>query len=184
MFVLSFLLLHTIATIVYATPPQSLKAKKFFPSCYAERPYCIRPRALECRDAIFLMSTVDPGYPILLGRKEFIEGKPRAFAVPRKWGSIPDNCVVKLDMIDEKATEEVRLESLVSPADLVVRTCILKGSGCGGSVLVGPGRNIELSVAYYTAVASGGGVSAMLSNLTYLEPSAMPLNGSHPVSTS
>ncbi|KAI4227736.1 MAG: hypothetical protein LQ349_006660 [Xanthoria aureola] len=122
------------------------------PTCFPTRPYCIRPQVNECRDAIVLMAGSDPGYPLILGRTDAIKHESRAYDVPRKWASIPPNCVVKIDVRDPQTTVETTLKIQASWAEVVVKKCIIKGTGCGGAILTGATKYLELTVGYYTAV--------------------------------
>ncbi|KAL8955480.1 MAG: hypothetical protein Q9193_006692, partial [Seirophora villosa] len=144
---LTLLIVSTIATP--APAPASPRAR-LLPTCFPDRPHCIRPRVNECRDAVTIMAAADPGYPMELGRKEVLEDSPRPYRVPREWSSLPINCIVKLDVIDPKAVEVLLLRSLTLPAELVIRKCILGGSMCGGSILVGPNKALALTLAYYS----------------------------------
>ncbi|KAL8964953.1 MAG: hypothetical protein Q9197_006736, partial [Variospora fuerteventurae] len=110
----------------------------------------------ECRDALSIMTLADPGYPIDLGRKEVIGDGPRSYAVPREWSSLPLNCIVKIDVIDPKAVEVIpTLKALTAPAELIIRQCLLEGTQCGGSILVGPRKVLKLTLSYYTDVTGG-----------------------------
>ncbi|KAL8679990.1 MAG: hypothetical protein Q9224_006984, partial [Gallowayella concinna] len=80
-----------------ARRPHQVLPADIVPICFPTRPHCIRPRVEECREAIDLMHTVDPGYPITVGRSEITEHIPHAFIVPRIWSSVPVNCIVKID---------------------------------------------------------------------------------------
>ena len=157
---------------------------KFFPACFTTRPHCIRPRVEECRDAVFLMRLADPGYPIILGRRDIVESHTRAFEVPRRWLSLPYNCVVKLDVIDPKATDELRLQSLTSPAEKIIRSCIIGSTQCGGSMLVGPKRELELTLGYYSAVEMVTEMLAWASNITLQRPIIVPFNNNRNLTTS
>ena len=152
-----FFLYTTVITLVDAVPTTTVLAAKNIPSCFPTRPYCIRPRVDECYDAIFLVTQADPGYPIILGRPEVVGDSPRSFGVPRSWASLPPNCILKLDVTDPRASEELRLKSLTVPAEVVVKKCIIGGTGCGGSILVGQSQVLELTLAYYTAVDPNSG---------------------------
>lgn len=148
-----FILLMLITTNTSAIPPRRSLGASVVPTCFPTRPYCIRPRAEECRDAIFLMASTDTEHPVIFGRPDVIKDTPRAYAVPQKWGSVPENCIVKIDVTDPRATEEVRMRSLAALAEVVVRKCVLGGTGCGGSASVGSVRSaLELTLGYYTAV--------------------------------
>ena len=122
------------------------------PTCFPTRPYCIRPRVQECRDTIFLMGSTGPEYPVIFGRDDVIKDIPRAYGLPRKWAAMPDNCVVKVDVYDPQATDEATMKMLAAGAELVVRWCILEGTGCGGSILSGRAKALEVSLGYYTAL--------------------------------
>ncbi|KAL8910192.1 MAG: hypothetical protein Q9171_004490 [Xanthocarpia ochracea] len=122
------------------------------PTCFPTRPYCIRPRVEECRDAIYLMGTTGPDYPVIFGRDDAIIDMPRAYGLPRKWASLPDNCVVKIDVYDPQATDEATMKMLAASAELIVRWCILEGTGCGGTIMTGRTKALELTLGYYTAV--------------------------------
>ncbi|KAI4271840.1 MAG: hypothetical protein L6R35_006513 [Caloplaca aegaea] len=99
------------------------------------------------------MTRADPGYPLDLGRKEVVGDGPRSYGVPRVWSSLPINCLVKIDVIDPKAVEVVpSLKALTAPAELIIRKCLLEGTQCGGSILVGPRRVLKLTLSYYTDV--------------------------------
>lgn len=102
------------------------------------------------------MVKADPGYPVILGRPGVVGDGPRSYGVPRAWSSLPYNCVVKLDVTDSRAVEEVFLKTLTAPAELVIRNCIIGGTGCGGSILVGRNEGLELTLAYYTGVRGKG----------------------------
>ncbi|KAL9026047.1 MAG: hypothetical protein Q9196_005228 [Gyalolechia fulgens] len=162
------LLFHTAITLINAAPSPTVRAAKTLPSCFPTRPHCIRPRVDECRDAIFFMGNVDPGYPVILSRPGIGEPTSRWFGVPRLWGSIPHNCVVKIDVTDPKASDEVLLKSLAIPAEFVIKKCIIGGTGCGGSILVGKAKVVELTLAYYTAVKPDDGFVMVASNGTVL----------------
>ncbi|KAL8938825.1 MAG: hypothetical protein Q9216_003685 [Gyalolechia sp. 2 TL-2023] len=167
---LLIVLLHIAITIIKAAPSPAAGAPRTLPSCFPTRPHCIRPRVDECRDAISLMGNIDPGYPVILSRPECSEGTSRSYSVPHAWASVPKNCVVKLDVTDPKASDELFIKSLTIPAELVIRKCIIGGTGCGGSILVGKAKVLELTLAYYTAVevgSSGYGVLTLDSNEKY-----------------
>lgn len=148
---LLILLFHLLCAPVSSAPPLA-PLTGMVPKCFSTRPHCIRPRAEECRDAIYLMRTADPGYSVILGRDEIIKHAPRAFTVPYMWSSLPINCIVRVDVTDSKATEEVTLKSLAAMAEVVVRKCIIGDTGCGGSVLIGKAGKLRLTVSYYTAM--------------------------------
>ena len=59
---------------------------------------------------------------------------------------------MQVDVTDPKATQEVRLKTLAAMAEVVVRRCVIGGSGCGGEVSVGEEGRLKLVVAYYTAM--------------------------------
>lgn len=105
-----------------------------------------------------IMVIADPGYPIILGRPDIVGQGPRSYDVPRMWSSLPYNCVVKLDVTDPKAVEEVFLKTLTAPAEVVIRKCIIGGTGCGGSILAGKTKMLRLTLAYYTSVEGEGAV--------------------------
>lgn len=65
---------------------------------------------------------------------------------------MPPNCVVKIDVTDPKASETIFIKQLVIQAEVVVRKCIIGGTGCGGEILAGDKRVLRLTLAYYTAV--------------------------------
>ncbi|KAL9009803.1 MAG: hypothetical protein Q9173_005199 [Seirophora scorigena] len=160
---LTLLIISTTATPTPAPAPAPTSPRaRFLPACFPDRPHCIRPRVDECRDAITIMAAADPGYPIQLGRKEVIEDSPRAYRVPWEWSSLPINCIVKLDVTDPKAVELLLLRSLTTPAELVIRTCILGGTKCGGSILVGPNKVLALTLAYYSDVGLHGPGSVLV----------------------
>lgn len=66
------------------------------------------------------------------------------------------NCVVKIDVRDPRHTEETTLKALAIWAEVVVKKCIIKGTGCGGTILTGMTKALEVTVGYYTAVEIGG----------------------------
>lgn len=158
-------------------------AAKFFPACFTTRPHCIRPRVQECRDATFLMRLADPGYPIILGRANIVESATRAFVVPRRWVSVPYNCVVKLDVVDPKATDELRLQTLTTPAERIIKYCVIGSTQCGGSMLVGPKRELELTLGYYSAVEMESELLRSASNTTLERPVIESFNNSWNLTT-
>ena len=156
--ILLFLLIQFLTNIT-ALPPISHIPPYLagtLPTCFPTRPHCIRPRIGECRDALSVMVKVDPGYPVILGRPEIVGQGPRDYGVPRIWSSLPINCIVKLDVTEPKAVEEVELKTLTVPAEFVIRKCIAEGTGCGGSLLVGKGKKSRLTLAYYTSIEREG----------------------------
>lgn len=165
---LIILLFHVAIAIVDAAPPRTALAAKILPTCFPTRPYCIRPRIEECRKAISLMGVADPGYPIIVGRPDVVKGKSHSYSVPHAWASVPVNCVVKIDVTDPKATDEVTLISLTALAEVVIKNCILGGTGCGGSILAGKSKVLELILAYYTAIPHEGRLLSTASNGTIL----------------
>ncbi|KAL8999974.1 MAG: hypothetical protein Q9188_005773, partial [Gyalolechia gomerana] len=169
---LLILLFHIATTLINAAPSPIALAAKPLPSCFPSRPYCIRPRIDECRDAISLMSSVDPGYPVILSRPDVGEASSRSYDVPRSWASVPQNCVVKIDVTDPKASEELFIRSLAISAEVIILKCIKGGIGCGGSILVGKEKNLELTLAYYTAVRPEDGFLMVASNGILFIPSA------------
>ena len=112
------------------------------------------------------MGATGPKYPVIFGRDEAIIDIPRGYGVPRKWASMPDNCVVKVDVRDPQATDEATMKLLAASAELVVRWCILEGPGCGGSMLTGRTRRLELTLGYYTAVDLEGWLVRMRPNVS------------------
>ncbi|KAL8995463.1 MAG: hypothetical protein Q9169_004804 [Polycauliona sp. 2 TL-2023] len=128
------------------------------PTCFPTRPHCIRPRVDECRDALSVMVKADPGYSVILGRPEIVGDGPRSYGVPRMWSSLPFNCIVKIDVTDPKAWDETILKTLTAPAEVVIRKCIMGGTGCGGSMLVGKEKVLRLTLAYYTSIEGKGAV--------------------------
>ena len=102
------------------------------------------------------MVKADPGYPVFLGRPGIVGQGLRDYGVPRIWSSLPINCIVKLDVTEPKAVEEVILKTLTAPAEFVIRKCIAEGTGCGGSILVGKWKQIRLTMAYYTSLEREG----------------------------
>jgi len=129
------------------------------PSCFASGPACLRPRLDECRDAISKMRYTDPGYITSFGRD--VEHSPRAIDLPYIWHSGPvKNCVVKLDVTSPDARDTLRLQTLTKPAEEILARCVTRGSMCGGKVLVGNLRVLELTVGYYTAVTLEGLIEA------------------------
>ncbi|KAI4136702.1 MAG: hypothetical protein L6R39_007656 [Caloplaca ligustica] len=165
---LLILLLHGIITFVIAVPPPTPLGAKLHPICFPIRPHCLRPRVDECREAMSVMVFADAGYPYIFGRPEIVVDTPRSFIVPHSWSSLPRNCVVKIDVTDPRATEEVTLKSLTAPAEVVIHKCILAGNGCGGSILVGKSRMMELMLAYYTADEIKSGISDLRLNRTFM----------------
>lgn len=167
---LPIILINVLCTTVFSAPSLELLrgTTGLGPKCFPTRPYCIRPRAEECRDAIVVMHGTDPGYPLIFGRSEIIKEAPHTYAVPHLWSSLPVNCIVKLDVTDPRATEEATLRSLAAMAEVVVRRCIVGGTGCGGSVSIGKGGSLNLMVAYYTVMDRVGGLLAWHSNITQL----------------
>ncbi|KAL8927085.1 MAG: hypothetical protein Q9208_002631 [Pyrenodesmia sp. 3 TL-2023] len=162
---LPILLFHLLYTFVSSVPPLT-PFTGINPKCFPTRPHCIRPRVEECRDAIYLIGVADPGYPVILGRSEAIDHVPHAFEVPYMWSSLPINCIVKIDVTDPTATEEVSLKALAGMSEVLVRKCIIGGTGCGGSVLVGKAGKLRLSVSYYTQVDRANGILVWHSNVT------------------
>ncbi|KAI4229103.1 MAG: hypothetical protein L6R40_008076 [Gallowayella cf. fulva] len=166
------LLFFSIITTSTATPASRpltpLHAAGTVPDCYPIRPYCIRPRVEECRDAIMLMGAIDPGYPVIVGRKEIVSKLPRSFDVPRMWSSLPVNCIVRIDVRDPKSTDETTLKVLTIAAELIVRKCIIKGTGCGGSILAGKSRGLVLKLSYYTDLSVHGIPLGPITNITDL----------------
>lgn len=155
---LVFFFLNQLIINIAAAPPKfhSLYGANTLPTCFPTQPHCIRPRVDECRDALSIMVKADPGYPVILGRPGVVGDGPRAYGVPRAWSSLPYNCVVKLDVTDPRAVEEVFLMTLTAPAELVIRNCIIGGTGCGGSILVGRNEGLKLTLAYYNGVRGKG----------------------------
>ncbi|KAL9602427.1 MAG: hypothetical protein Q9219_001851 [cf. Caloplaca sp. 3 TL-2023] len=150
---LHMVILITINSIAAAAAAAAGPPPEPLPSCFPSRPYCIRPRPEECRDAISLMAAADPGYPVIVSRvSPSVPPSPRTYGVPYAWASIPPNCVVKIDVTEPKATEEVTLKALAVTAGWVLRKCVVKGTGCGGVVVVGMGRRLEVRVGYYTGL--------------------------------
>lgn len=145
------------ATIDAAPSPTVLAAtEKALPTCFPTRPHCIRPRAEECREATALMGSFEPGHPVILSRPEMSEQSSRSYTVPRQWASVPPNCVVKLDVTDPKASDQLFIKSLVIQGEIVIKKCIIGGTGCGGEILVGDRRVLRLTLAYYTAIKGFG----------------------------
>ena len=163
-----FLLFLYAITSIHAAPAQNSFKGRFIPACFSSRPHCIRPRAEECRDAVFLMGAADPGYPVVFGRANVVEHFSRPFIVPRRWSSVPNNCVVKIDVVNPATTDEFLLHRLVLPAEIIIEACILAGTQCGGSMLVGPRREVELTLGYYGAVTMGPSMLGLPSNTTAL----------------
>lgn len=121
------------------------------PSCFASSPACLRPRLDECRDAISKMRYTDPGHTTELGRD--VADTSRSIRLPRIWHSGPiKNCVVKLDVKSPEARDTLRLQTLTRPAEGILARCVMQGPMCGGKVLVGNMRVLELTVGYYSAV--------------------------------
>ncbi|KAL8919902.1 MAG: hypothetical protein Q9172_004750 [Xanthocarpia lactea] len=118
------------------------------PTCFPSRPYC-------------------PEHPVIYGREDAIKDMPRAYGLPRKWGAMPDNCVVKIDVNDPQATEEATMKMLAASAELVVRRCIQEGTGCGGTILTGRTKALELTLGYYTAVDLGESFTRTRPNVSY-----------------
>lgn len=164
---LFILLFATSVILVNAVPSRTSLAAKIHPSCFPTRPYCIRPQLAECRDAILLMGAADPGYPVILGRADIVGGLPHSYSVPQIWNSVPKNCVLKIDVTDPRDTEVVALKSLILPAEILVEECIIRGTGCGGSILAGKKRVLKLTLAYYTALHFSSGFLEAYSNDTF-----------------
>lgn len=136
------------------------------PSCFASGPACLRPRLGECRDAISKMRYTDPGHIIELGRD--VADTSRSIRLPRIWHSGPiKNCVVKLDVQSPEARDTLRLETLRKPAEEILARCVKQGSMCGGKMLVGNLRVLELTVGYYSAVTREGLIDAARFNRTW-----------------
>ena len=47
--------------------------------------------------------------------------------------------------------------ALTYVAELIVQQCVIGGTGCGGRMLVGGRRVLELMVGYYNSVGVNGG---------------------------
>ncbi|KAI4098036.1 MAG: hypothetical protein LQ339_006604 [Xanthoria mediterranea] len=140
-------------TVFSGPPPELLRGNNgLSPKCFPTRPHCIRPRVEECRETIVRVYDAGPEYPLIFGRAEVIKESPHTFTVPRLWSSVPLNCILNVDVTDPKATEEVSLSSLAAMAEVVVRRCVVSGTGCGGSALIGRGGRLKVTVAYYTAM--------------------------------
>jgi hypothetical protein len=129
------------------------------PSCFPSGPACLRPRLDECRDAISKMRYTDPGHVTILGRD--VAHSPRSIPLPYIWHSGPiKNCVVKLDVTGPEARDTLRLQTLTEPAEEILAVCVTGGSMCGGRMLVGKLRVLELTVGYYSAVKLEGLIEA------------------------
>lgn len=162
------LLAFLYTTAFSAPPPELLRGKNGLGlKCFPTRPHCIRPRVEECRETIVRVYDAGSDYPLIFGRAEIIKESPHTFTVPRLWSSVPLNCILNVDVTDPKATEEVTLRSLAAMAEVVVRRCVVSGTGCGGSVLIGRGGRLKVTVAYYTAMDRMGPLLLpWLSNIT------------------
>ncbi len=64
---------------------------------------------------------------------------------------------MEVDVTDPKATQEVRMKTLAAMAEVVVRRCVVGGTGCGGEVEIGDEGRLRMVVAYYTAIDGVGG---------------------------
>ncbi|KAL8709865.1 MAG: hypothetical protein Q9220_005481 [cf. Caloplaca sp. 1 TL-2023] len=136
------------------TPPRP----KSRPTCSPTRPHCIRPRPAECREAITLLRSADPGHPLTMGRTPHIAGLPNAYALPRAWASVPPNCVIAIDVSTEDSVDEVVLKFEAVVAEALVRACVVAGTGCGGEIVVGRMGGLVMRVAYYNDILPGRGV--------------------------
>jgi len=101
------------------------------------------------------MRYTDPGYVTVLGRD--VAHSPRSIPLPYIWHSGPiKNCVVKLDVTDPEARDTLRLQTLTTPAEEILAVCVTGGSMCGGKVLVGKLKVLELTVGYYSTIRLEG----------------------------
>ena len=123
------------------------------------------------------MRYTDPGYQTVLGRH--VDYIPHSINLPRKWASEPRNCVVKLDVTSPEAREGLRLRTLTTPAEEIIEACITGGTKCGGKIIVGKLKVLELTVGYYSAVGLEGLIEAARFNATRDgHPTVLRLDGS------
>ncbi len=160
---LPFLTLSLFLSLALSTSLHTNAAN--LPSCFPSGPACLRPRLDECRDAISKMRYTDPGHVTVLGRD--VAHSPRSIPLPYIWHSGPiKNCVVKLDVTGPEARDTLRLQTLTKPAEEILAVCVTGGSMCGGTMLVGKLRVLELTVGYYSAVRLEGLIEAARFNQT------------------
>ena len=93
---------------------------------------------------------------------------------------------MKLDVTNDDARDGLRLQFLTTPAEEILKACVTEGTKCGGRLLVGKLKVLELSVGYYTAVRLEAleeeAAAAVVNGTVRGEWGILRLNGSRTIS--